>query len=77
MSLLGGLALIAPFLIIVLLDSQLVRLVVTCAFMLAFAVAFALGSELEPDRIALVTAAYAAALVLFVANNPLAYQYNS
>ncbi|EMC95789.1 hypothetical protein BAUCODRAFT_34555 [Baudoinia panamericana UAMH 10762] len=75
MALLGGLALIAPFLIITLLQGQLVRLVVTCGFMVVFAIAAAIGSELSPDRVALATAAYAAALVIFVGNNPPTWQY--
>lgn len=73
MALLGGLAIIAPFLIMLLVGGQLVRLVCACAFMLAFAVGLAVGSELEPDRIGLATAAYAAALVVFVGTNPPLY----
>ncbi|TKA83299.1 hypothetical protein B0A55_00774 [Friedmanniomyces simplex] len=64
MALMGGLALIAPFLIMLLLDGQLVRLICTCAFTVVFAVGITLGSELGGDKIGLVTAAYAAALIV-------------
>lgn len=73
MAVLGGLAIIAPFLIMMLVSGQLTRLLVTCLFMVAFAVGATLGSELGPDRIALVTAAYAAALMVFVGTNPPSY----
>lgn len=75
MSLLGGLAIIAPFLVMILISGQLVRLVATCAFTCAFAVCATIGSDLGPDRIALVTAAYAAALMVFVGNNPPTYRH--
>ncbi|KAK4548874.1 hypothetical protein LTR36_008647 [Oleoguttula mirabilis] len=75
MSLLGGLAVIAPFLIMILISGQLVRLIVTCAFTVAFAACTTVGSDLGPDRVALVTAAYAAALVVFVGTDPPSYQY--
>lgn len=75
MSLLGALALIAPFLVMLLVAGQLVRLIATCGFVIVFAVAVAIGSEMAPDRIALVTAAYAAALVVFVGTHPPEYRY--
>jgi len=70
MSLLGGLSLIAPFLIMILVSGQLARIVVTCAFMVAFSVGLTTASELGPDKIALATAAYAGALIVFVGTNP-------
>ena len=70
MAVLGGLALIAPFLVMTLISGQTVRLIVTCGCMVGFAIAVAMGSELGPDKGALVTAAYAAALVVFVGTNP-------
>ncbi|KAI7083190.1 hypothetical protein KC356_g7788 [Hortaea werneckii] len=73
MALVGGLAIIAPFLIMSLVSGQAVRLIVTCIFMAAFAICATVGSELGPDRIALATAAYAAALVIFVGTNPPSY----
>ncbi|KAI7548224.1 hypothetical protein D0869_07936 [Hortaea werneckii] len=73
MALVGGLAIIAPFLIMSLVSGQAIRLIVTCIFMAAFAMCATVGSELGPDRIALVTAAYAAALVIFVGTNPPSY----
>ena len=76
MSLLGGLALLAPFLIIELIAGQLVRLIATSAFTMFFAVLLALGSDTDPDRLALVIAAYAAALVVFVGTNPPSYLYS-
>ncbi|KAK5124359.1 hypothetical protein LTR85_001576 [Meristemomyces frigidus] len=75
MSLLGGLAVIAPFLVMILISGQLVRLIATSAFTVLFAACATVGSDLGPDRIALVTAAYAAALVVFVGTNPPSYQY--
>lgn len=75
MALLGGLAVVAPFLVMILISGQLVRLIATCAFTVAFAAVITIGSELGPDRIALVAAAYAAALVIFVGTNPPSYQY--
>ena len=77
MALLGGLALVAPFLVMTLISGQMVRLIITSACMVGFAVAVTLGSELGPERIALVTAAYAAALVVFVGNNPPSYSYGA
>lgn len=70
MSFLGGLAVLAPFLVMILVSGRIVRLAATCGFTLAFAVTMSICSELSPDRIALVIAAYAAALAIFVSNNP-------
>ena len=75
MSFLGCLALLAPFLIMKLIAGALVRIVSTCAFALVFAVGIALISDLAPDRICLVTAAYAAALVIFVGTDPPTFVY--
>lgn len=75
MAFLGGLAIVAPFLVMFLVSGQLVRLIATCAFTVAFAACATIGSEFGPDRIALVTAAYAAALVVFVGTNPPSYRY--
>lgn len=69
MSFLGGLAVLAPFLVMILVSGRIVRLAATCGFTLAFAVTMSICSELSPDRIALVIAAYAAALAIFVSNN--------
>jgi len=76
MSFLGGLAVLAPFLVMVLLSGQIVRLVATCGFTMAFAAIVTLCSELSPDRIALVVGAYAAVLAIFVANNPSSFRYS-
>ncbi|KAK5687764.1 hypothetical protein LTS10_001904 [Elasticomyces elasticus] len=73
MSLTGGLALIAPFLIMLLVDGQLIRLICACAFTVVFAIAIVVASELGPDTVGLSTAAYAAALIVFIANNPPTY----
>ncbi len=72
MAFMGGLALIAPFLIMFLVAGQLVRLICTCAFMVAFAIG---RTELGAEKVGLATAAYAAALVVFVGTNPPAWQY--
>ena len=73
MALAGGLALIVPFLIMILVSGQLARIIALVAFVVAFAFAMSVGSELTPDRLAMVTAAYAAALVVFVGTNPPTY----
>ncbi|KAK0271181.1 hypothetical protein LTR35_013742 [Friedmanniomyces endolithicus] len=75
MAFVGGLALIAPFLIMFLVAGQVARLACTCAFMVAFALGITFGTELEADKVGLATAAYAAALVVFVGTNPPAWQY--
>ncbi|KAK3674600.1 hypothetical protein LTR78_005686 [Recurvomyces mirabilis] len=75
MSFLGCLALLAPYLIMKLIAGALVRIVSTCAFALVFALGIALVSDLAPDRICLVTAAYAAALVIFVGTDPPTFVY--
>ena len=75
MAMLGSLAIIVPFLIMILISGQLVRLVATCLFALLFAVGITIGSELPLDQIALAAAAYAAALVVFVGANPPSYQH--
>ncbi|KAF2773727.1 hypothetical protein EJ03DRAFT_105360 [Teratosphaeria nubilosa] len=73
MAFLGGMAVIGPFLLMFLVRGQLVRIISACVFMAVFAVAITICSDLGPDRIALATAAYAAALILFVANDPPAF----
>ncbi|KAK1082052.1 hypothetical protein LTR33_004196 [Friedmanniomyces endolithicus] len=75
MAFMGGLALIAPFLIMFLIAGQLVRLICTCAFMVAFALGITLGTELGAEKVGLATAAYAAALIVFVGTNPPAWHY--
>ena len=65
-ALLGGLALIVPMVIMTLLPSRTSVLVVTCAFVLAFALVIALLSSLRPNEVLAVTAGYAAVLVVFV-----------
>ncbi|KAK5135702.1 hypothetical protein LTR08_004688 [Meristemomyces frigidus] len=74
-ALLGSLAIIAPFLVMILISGQLVRLVATCGFAMAFAVGITAGSELGSDRIALATAAYVGILVIFVGTDPPSYRY--
>ncbi|KAK3073268.1 hypothetical protein LTR53_005318 [Teratosphaeriaceae sp. CCFEE 6253] len=74
LSLLGGLAVLAPFLVMFLIPGQLVRLVCACVFTVAFGVVVAAVGM--PDRTGLLaTAAYAAALVLFVGTNAPTWQY--
>ena len=73
MAFVGGVALIAPFVIMILLSGTLARIVTTCGFMVIFAVALATGSEMSADRVGLITAAYAAVLVVFVGTNPPSY----
>ena len=75
MAILGSLTIIAPFLVMVLVSGQLVRLICMCAFAMAFAAAITVGSSLSADRIALATAAYAAALAIFVGTNLPTFQY--
>ncbi|KAK5114492.1 hypothetical protein LTR62_002427 [Meristemomyces frigidus] len=75
LSCLGCVALLAPFLIMKLIPGGLVRIISTCVFALAFAVGIVLVSDLEPDRLCLVTAAYAAALVIFVGTDPPTFVY--
>lgn len=65
-ALLGGLALIVPMVIMKLVPWQTSVLVVTCAFVLAFAFVVALLSGLRPNEVLTATAAYAAVLVVFV-----------
>ncbi len=66
MALFGGLALVVPMLIMVLVPRRTVSLIVASVFTLAFAVGLALRNELKPDQILAATAAYAAVLVVFV-----------
>ena len=75
MAMLGSLAIIAPFLIMILISGQLVRLIATCCFALTFAMGITIGSELPSDQMALAAAAYSAALIVFVGANPPSYQY--
>jgi hypothetical protein len=76
MAILGGLAVIAPFLIMSLLKGQIVRLVVSCAAMVVFGAGVALITDLAPETVGLITAAYAAALVVFVGTNPPPFEYS-
>lgn len=65
----GGLAIIAPMLIMALSNSLLVSLVVTCVTMMLFAVLLALpiiGGALDGQTVLASVAAYAAVLVVFV-----------
>ena len=72
MALFGGLALIAPMLIMVLISGQILCLIVTSVFTIAFAFTPTLRNNLDPDRILAVTAAYPAVQVVFVgASRPL------
>ena len=66
MALFGGLGLVVPMLVMVLVPGRTVSLIVTSVFTLAFAVVLALRNDLEPDKILAATAAYAAVLVVFV-----------
>lgn len=76
-SVAGGLAVLAPFLVMLLIQSstQLIRIVAACAFTIAFALALALCSDMESDRVGLAVAAYSAALIIFVGSNPAPYSY--
>ncbi|KAK6397065.1 hypothetical protein LTR65_007564 [Meristemomyces frigidus] len=65
-ALAGGLALIVPMVIMKLVPGKICSLVTTCSFVFGFAVAIALLSDLRPNEILGVTAAYAAVLVVFV-----------
>ncbi|KAM0715714.1 hypothetical protein Q7P37_009214 [Cladosporium fusiforme] len=62
----GGMALVLPMLVMVLVPGRTCSLVTTTACVLAFACVVALGSDLKPQEILGVTAAYAAVLVVFV-----------
>jgi VIT1/CCC1 family predicted Fe2+/Mn2+ transporter len=73
MSLTGGLAILVPFLIMILVSGQLAKILATCLFTMGVALVMTVCSELSPERIALVTGAYAAALVVFVGTNPPSY----
>ncbi|KAK5111299.1 hypothetical protein LTR85_012194 [Meristemomyces frigidus] len=65
-ALAGGLALIVPMIIMRLIPGKVCSLVTTSSFVACFAVAIALLSDLRPNEILGVTAAYAAVLVVFV-----------
>lgn len=67
----GGMALIAPMLIMVLVHATPVatKLLTVSFFTVAFAVVLAMGSERNPLEITTATAAYAAILVVFVGTN--------
>lgn len=65
-ALLSALSLIVPMIIMKLVPSQTAVLIVTCAFVLAFALGIALLSTLKPGEVLGVTAGYAAVLVVFV-----------
>jgi hypothetical protein len=62
----GGLALVAPMIIMVRVPGELSSLLTTSGFTLGFAAALATWSDLGPEQILGVTAAYAAVLVVFV-----------
>ena len=65
-ALFGGLALIVPMIIMKLVPTRTAVLVTTCSFVLGFALAIALWSNLRHNETLAVTAAYAAVLVVFV-----------
>lgn len=67
-ALAGGIALVAPMLIMLLAPSKLTTLVTTAAFVVGVAAITAVATDLSPDRIAVVVAAYAAALIVFAGN---------
>ena len=62
----GGLALIVPMIIMVLVPGKTVALVTTCVFILAFVLLIVGATKLGPHEVLAVTAAYAAVLVVFV-----------
>lgn len=62
----GGLALIVPMVVMKLVPGEVCSLVTTSACMVVFSVVIAWRSELKPQEILAVTAAYAAVLVVFV-----------
>lgn len=62
----GGLALVVPMLIMAIVSSTICSLATTSIFVVVFSFVVALGSELKPQEILAVTAAYAAVLVVFV-----------
>lgn len=76
MALAGALAFVGPFLIAVLLKGQLVRLLVTVCAVVAFSIALAMFSELTPDRTALIAAAYAGVLIVFIGTDYPAWVYS-
>lgn len=66
MSILGGLLLIVPMLIMTLHKSQTISLVTVPAAVLIFAIVIAAASTAKPHEVLGATAAYAAVLVVFV-----------
>jgi hypothetical protein len=67
MALVGGLALIAPMLVMVLHPTLLTRLLTTSTFVVAVSILLSWKMETaEPKDIVVATAAYAAVLVVFV-----------
>lgn len=65
-ALLSALSLIVPMVIMNLVPSQAAVLIVTCSFVISFALGVALWSTLRPSEVLGVTAGYAAVLVVFV-----------
>lgn len=65
-SVMAGLFLLVPMIALSFITSQRVRLGVTVAFVIAFAVALGWASKATNDALMGATAAYAAVLVVFV-----------
>lgn len=65
-ALLSALSLIVPMVIMKLVPSRTAVLIVTCSFVISFALGIALWSTLKPSEVLGVTAGYAAVLVVFV-----------
>ena len=66
MAMTGGLALIAPMLVMTYFPGKNVSVVNTIVAMLIFAAVITQGTQLAPDQVLGATAAYAAVLVVFV-----------
>lgn len=62
----GGLSLVIPMLIIANVPGKIASLIRTCISMLIFVLLIAFFRELSPNEVLATTAAYAAALVVFV-----------
>ena len=62
----GGIALVLPTVVMVLVPGKSCSLLTTSVCVIAFSFVVALGSKLKPQEILAVTAAYAAVLVVFV-----------